>query len=190
MKNVRFFAKLKSVMNKDNHKRELDYLSDDGHPWEIKAETSEPVSMLVSNPTKVITWGELIFGQTLPWYFSVIVWPMFILLLAEIGLRVMQVKYLDFWPSSSFTWAINILRIGLFIYLVVYAHKQFKATAKQIMAAAVLGGLLVGIVLAVFQLFWYLGELWVFFNLIGQPLLLAAEGLLISWLISKSFYKI
>lgn len=177
-------------MDNQNHKRRLNYSSDDGHPWEIKTEVSEPVAVPVSNPAKFNNWGELIFGQTLPWYFSIIVWPMFILILVEIGLRVMQTRYLDFWPENIFTWIINLLRISLFVYLVISAHKQFKATSKQIMAAAVLGGLLVGMVLAIFQLFWYLGELWVFFNLIGQPLLLAAEGLLISWLITKSFYKI
>jgi len=113
---------------------------------------------------------------------------MFILLVAEIGLRVMHTRYFPTASSQLMEWLIGGIRLGVFSYLTISGIKQFLAFKRQILAAAVLSGLLAGIILAIFQLFWYF-ELWVIFNLLGQPLLLAFEGLIVSWLICLFFGK-
>lgn len=175
------------TMGSNHHKRNIQYSSDEGFPWEADAknawEVNEPP---LSEDKPANNFGELIFGKTLKWYTEMIVWPMFILLILEIGIRVIQSKYLETLNPEIFNWTINAIRLILFISLALSAVRQFGADKKQAMLGAVLGGLLVGVILAVFQLFWYL-ELWAVFNLIGQPLLLAAEGLLVSWLFLTLF---
>ena len=169
-------------MQSANHKREISYSADNGHPWEedahmgrtLEAERSEAKQEFVQP-------GEFICGKTPNWYFKVMAWPMFILLLLEIGLRVMQTRYFYDAPPEIFEWLITLARIALFVYLAVLAVRQFKATKPQLLAVAVIGALFAGVILAVFQLFWYF-KLWTIFNLLGQPLLMAAEGLVISWL--------
>lgn len=177
-------------MSQEIHKREIKYSEDSGQPWEedVKEESSA-VYQLTPKVKKSNNFGELLFGKSLHWYKEVAVWPMFILLLAEIGLRVLQRRYFKEAPEAIFSDSINLLQLALFAYLAVSALKQFKATLRQTLAAAVIGGLVTGVILAIFQLFWYFEELWTFFNLVGQPLLLAAEGLIISWLIIKLFFK-
>jgi hypothetical protein len=176
-------------MSQEIHKREIKYSGDSGQPWEegVKAD-AQGVYQVTPKVKNSNNFGELLFGKSLNWYKEVAVWPMFILLVLEISLRVIQRKYFETAPEEIFSNLINLLRIVLFAYLAVSATRQFKARRTQTLTAAVLGGLAVGVILAVFQLFWY-WELWTFFNLVGQPLLLAMEGLVISWLIIKLFFK-
>ena len=174
-------------MSQSEHKRDLQYSTDYGHPWEADAKTRlEPNIQAEKNPLD--NFGEFVFGKGLKWYKEVAAWPMFILLLVEIGSRVMQTKYFITVEPEVFTGLINFSRISAFVYLTVSGFKRFLATKKQILTASVLGGLVAGVILALFQLFWY-RQLWAFFNLIGQPLLLAAEGLVISWLTWQLFFK-
>ena len=173
----------------ETHKRDIKYSSDNGHPWEegSKVDLAETVSRPMQ-PQPDYNLGEKIYGRSLVWYKNAAVWPMFILLFLEISLRVVQTKFLPLVPDAIFSQSLNILRPVIFIYLTVSAIKTFQATAKQAMAAAVLGGVATGLLLAIFQLLWYF-ELWTVFNLIGQPLLLAAEGLMVSWLVAGIFFK-
>ena len=180
-------------MPESQHKRPLKYSSDSGHPWEkVSSEEEKKVyessaKILEERKTKRLNnTGEFLYGKSLKWYKEIALWPMFILLVVEIGIRVVQSKYFYLSPAEVFNWLINIVRVIIFIYLSIVAIRQFKASKQQTITAAVSGGLLVGFLLAIFQLFWYF-ELWAFFNLIGQPLLLAVEGAIVSWLI-YSFY--
>ncbi len=170
------------------HKREIKYSSDNGHPWEedAKEPLQAEVRQAAAEPLRGV--GEFICGRSLKWYQEVAVWPMFILLVAEISLRVMQSRYFLSWPEQIFSGLISLVRVASFVYLTVTAFKNYQATRRQALTAAVLGGLVAGVLLAVFQLLWYF-ELWTFFNLIGQPLLLAAAGLVISWIIARLFFK-
>jgi len=170
-----------------NHKRDIKYSGDNGYPWEAGSNVNFESKKPVDQP-EVTNFGELIYGQPLKWYSDIASWPMFIILVIEIGLRVMQTKYYGSTNPLVFNTIIDAVRLAMFIYLSLIAVKQFKATKKQVYTSAVLGGLVAGFILAIFQLFWYF-ELWTFFNLIGQPLLLAAEGLVISWLIVKIFFR-
>jgi len=169
-------------MQDANHKRDISYSADLGRPWEEGAKMGKSLESEKSeSKQEFIQPGEFIYDQTLNWYFKVISWPMFILLLLEIGLRVMQTEYFYDAPLAIFEWLITLARICLFVYLAVLALRQFKATKPQLLAAAIIGALFTGVILAVFQLFWYF-KLWTIFNLLGQPLLMAAEALIISWL--------
>ena len=169
------------------HKRDLQYSTDYGHPWELDAKT-ELQPNVQADRNYLDGFGEFVFGKGLKWYQEVAAWPMFILLLAEIGLRVMQTKYFPTINPELAGGLVNFTRIAIFVYLTASGVKRYWATKKQILAAAVLAGLVTGMILALFQLFWYF-ELWTFFNLIGQPLLLAAEGLIISWLTYRLFFE-
>lgn len=180
---------MEEKMSSEIHKRPLKYESDDGHPWESGA--LEEKEKIYESSTKILQKrkmrqleeaGEFLYGKSLKWYKEVALWPMFILLVVEVGVRVMQTKYFFLWSPQIFNWIITIARVILFTYLAVTAVKQFKADKMQTISAAIIGGVVVGFILAIFQLFWYF-ELWTFFNLIGQPLLLAAEGTIISWLV-------
>ncbi|MDP2586387.1 MAG: hypothetical protein Q8P32_01285 [Candidatus Komeilibacteria bacterium] len=173
-------------MTQQTHKRDLQYSTDYGHPWEADAKTV-PEPNIQPEKNYLDGFGELVFGKSLRWYKEVAAWPMFILLLLEIGLRVMQTKYFITIEPEIFTSLINFSRLSAFVYLTVSGVKRYLANKKQILTAAVLGGLLAGVILGLFQLFWY-RDLWTVFNLIGQPLLLAAEGLVISWLVYRLFF--
>ncbi len=181
------FCYNEAVMTNSQHKRDLQYSTDYGHPWELDAKT-ELKPNVQEDKEYLDGFGEFVFGKGLKWYKEVAAWPMFILLLVEIGLRVMQTKYFVTINPDIFTGLINFTRLAVFVYLAVSGVKRYWANKKQILTASVLGGLVAGIILALFQLFWYF-ELWTFFNLIGQPLLLAAEGLVISWLVWQLFFK-
>lgn len=174
------------------HKRELNYSND--FPWEQNQNNLKEETKLKERPTakkeKVMPngFGEVLYGRSLSWYKEVALWPMFILLIIELGVRVVQTKYLSFWNEEIFSYLIYLSRLILFSYLGISAIKQYKAVKIQAITAAALGGLIAGFLLAVFQLFWYF-ELWTFFNIIGQPLLMAAMGVVITWLVSTLFYK-
>ena len=173
----------------EKHKRPLKYEPDNSYPWESGAleekekihESSDKV-LAKRKLEKLEEAAEFVYGKSLKWYKEVALWPMFILLVVELGVRVMQTKYFFLWPAHVFNWIITIARVALFIYLAVIAVRQFKADKMQTVTAAMIGGAVVGFIVAIFQLFWYF-ELWTFFNLIGQPLLLAAIGAIISWLV-------
>lgn len=177
------------------HKREISYSSDNGHPWESGILADEKI---YESSTEVLEKrqerqleeaGNFLYGKSLRWYQAVAAWPMFILLVSEISIRVMQTKYLYLWQPQFFSWLIAVTRLSLFVYLAVIAIKQFRASKLQTIASAMLGGAVIGFLLAIFQLFWYL-KLWTFFNLVGQPLLLAAEGAIISWLVYSLLTKV
>lgn len=177
------------------HKRDINYSSNDGHPWESGVLADEKIyesstAVLEKRQERQLEeTGNFLYGKSLRWYQAVVAWPMFILLVSEIGIRVMQTKYLSLWPPQLFSWLIVAARLSLFVYLAVMAARQFKASKLQTIASAMLGGALVGFLLAVFELFWYF-KLWTFFNLIGQPLLFVAEGALISWLAYSLLTKV
>ena len=170
------------------HKRDIRYSSDDGHPWEEESKTGPEAYLATKVEKKVNIPGEFVYAKPLKWYFDVLTWPMFILLLAEVGIRVMQTRYMVNIAPEIFEYVISLARVFLLAYLAVLAIKQYQADKKQALAVTAFGGILVGLVLAVFQLFWYF-ELWTFFNLLGQPLLLGAEGLVIAWLATFIFKK-
>jgi len=180
---------------KEPHKRRLLYESDAGHPWESRSNAnmekiyeSSTAFLEKRKAKKLEENGEFLYGKSLNWYKEVALWPMFILLLVELGVRVIQTKYLYLWPPPVFSWVITAGRIALFSYLATVGVKRFKANKIQLTAAAIIGGGILGLLLAIFQLFWYF-ELWTFFNLIGQPLLLAAEGAVICWFIYSLFFN-
>ncbi len=164
------------------HKREIKYSSDDGHPWEEENKDDKGVYASAKPKVEVSVPGEFLYDKPLKWYFEVVVWPMFILVILEIGIRVMQTKYFLNIKPEIFEWLINFVRAFLLSYLSAMAIKKFFGNKKQILTVGVIGGLIAGIILAVFQLFWYF-ELWTFFNLLGLPLMLALEGLVIGWLV-------
>lgn len=180
---------------KEPHKRRLLYESDAGNPWESqpsevtdKIYESSAILLEKRKIKKMEEGSEFLYGKSLNWYKEVALWPMFILLLIELGIRVIQTKYLYLWPPPTFNWVITIARIVLFSYLATVGIRRFKANKIQLVSAAILGGGVLGFLLAIFQLFWYF-ELWTFFNLIGQPLLLAAEGAIICWFIYSLFFN-
>ena len=94
----------------ENHKREIKYSSDDGHPWEeqdpeesMKEHQSSTKILEKRAMQKVETVGQFIYGQSLTWYKEIAIWPMLVLLVIELGTRVMQTNYLYLWPSKIFT---------------------------------------------------------------------------------------
>lgn len=174
------------------HKRDLSY--DNEFPWqqqgnimeeELSAKTagSRPTDKKLPNG-----FGEILLSRTFGWYREVALWPMFILLLFELGIRVIQVKYLYLWDENIFTGIIFACRLVIFASLGITAIKNYQATKPQAMLAAALGGLVAGFLLAIFQLFWYL-ELWAIFNLIGQPLLMMVNGVIIVWFVGLFIKK-
>ena len=166
------------------HKRDLKYSND--FPWQEKdnfdQEEAEIKAQDSATKTKINGLGELIHGWSLKWYKDVALWPMFILLIIELGAQVIQTKYLPLLNEEIFNYIIIGARVILFGYLAIVAVKQFKATKIQAIIAAVIGGFVAGFILAVFQLFWYF-ELWTFFNIIGQPLLMALYGIAVVWVV-------
>ena len=180
-------AKLK---NQPAHKRAIDYGPAEEFPWQVDAEQSRSLYESSSGDQKInrnnfseSKNSEALFTKPMRWYWEIALWPMFILLVLEIGLRVMQTKYLYLWSEEIFGLATFGLRFVLFAYLAITAIKKFKADKKQLYTAVILAGIITGCVLAVFQLFWYF-ELWTIFNLIGQPLLFALIGLVVAWILS------
>jgi len=177
-----------SFMTLLEHKRELNYSND--FPWQQNQGNLKEEAVKATKKQKAMPngFGEVLYGRSLTWYKDVALWPMFILLIIELGARVIQTKYLPLWNEEIFSYVIYFSRLVLFSYLGIFAIKQYKASKTQAIIAATLGGLIAGFLLAVFQLFWYF-ELWTFFNIIGQPLLMAAMGVVITWLVSTIFYK-
>ncbi|MBU1130792.1 hypothetical protein KJ840_01530 [Patescibacteria group bacterium] len=179
-------------MLSNQHKRDIKYSND--FPWEeqddsIKEEMERKAqSREQKNSAKISGFGEVFYGRDLKWYKEVALWPMFILLIIELGVRVMQTKYFYLWNEQIFDYLVMAARIILFIYLAITAIKNYKATKMQMVFAGAMGGLVTGCVLAVFQLFWYF-QLWTFFNLIGGPLLMALIGAVITWLVYILFAK-
>ncbi|MBU1037184.1 hypothetical protein KKF32_04080 [Patescibacteria group bacterium] len=180
--------KTKKTQDQAIHKRPIKYLSDNNFPWEEEQSAKEvglhesSVKILEKREeSKLEHIDEHIFGKDLKWYKEIILWPMFILLVIEVGLRVVQAKYLYLWPTTVFSWTIFLVRAAIFIYLAAVAIKRFKADKSQVITAAIIGGIITGFLLAIFRLFWYI-KLWTPFNLIGQTLLFAVTGAIISWL--------
>jgi len=178
-------------MLEGKHKRDLKYSL--GFPWEETDEALKEELSLKKEPkqktrSQAGAWGEFIYGRDLKWYKEVILWPMFLLLIIELGVRVLQTKYLYLWNEQIFSYLIYGARVILFGYLAVAAVKLYRADKAQVLFAAALGGLLTGFVLAIFQFFWYL-ELWTFFNLVGQPLLMMFMGVAIAWLVVNLLIK-
>ena len=167
-----------------DHKRDLKYSND--FPWQEKDNSDqEEIEIKAQDSTskiKTTGLGELIQGRSLKWYKDVALWPMFILLIIELGVRVIQTRYLPLWNEEIIDYIIIGIRVILFGYLAVVAVKQFKATKIQAVIAAAIGGFVTGFILAIFQLFWYF-ELWTFFNLIGQPLVMALYGMVVVWIV-------
>lgn len=180
-------------MPSSDHKREIQYTND--FPWQQKEDfASEELALKErsKNEQKEVILaddlGDALYGRSLKWYKEAALWPMFILLIVELGARVMQTKYFPLWNEEIFSYIIYLSRVAIFCYLGISVVKQYKGTKQQAIAAAVLGGLITGFLLAVFQLFWYF-ELWTFFNIIGQPLLMAAMGLVTVWLATSIFFN-
>ena len=173
----------------EEHKRPIKYSLDNEESWENnKWEEDEKLSESSSRAVEkkkskeLETAGEFLYGKSLKWYKEVLSWPMFILLFLEISIRVLETKYFYLWSDNFFFWLIEIIRAIILIYLSVMVIKQFKVNKAQLFTTVILGGVVTGFILAIFQLFWYF-KLWAFLSLIGLPLWLAFEGLVISYLI-------
>ena len=171
------------------NKRDIKYSLDNGEPWHKNDEAED--SMLYESSSSAVdskkakdieTAGEFLYGKSLKWYKSVLIWPMFILLFIEISIRVLEAKFFILWSDNLFFWLIELVRVIIFIYLSITVLKQYKLEKSQLFTTVILGGAITGFLLAIFQLFWYF-KLWTFFSLIGLPLQLAFEGLIISYLI-------
>jgi hypothetical protein len=174
-------------MSENQHKRDIQYSSGLGQPWEEDDDLTEEIEarekfkqdrQAQTAPGNI---AETFYGRKLDWYKEVVVWPMFILLVVEIGIRVLDRNYLNLLNKEILDYFIYVVRIILFAYLAISAVKKYQASQAQVIFAAVLGGVVTGFLLAVFQLFWYF-ELWTIFNIIGQPLLMAVMGVVIAWL--------
>jgi hypothetical protein len=176
------------------HKRSLKYLSDSGFPWE-KNETDAKNSALYHSSTQMLEkrkenhlehFSEFIYGRSLRWYRSLILWPIVFLLIGELCLRIFQSRL--WWSSGYINLVISVFRVFVFIFLALYAAKQFKATKNQTIFASALSGVIVGFTLAILQLFWY-PELRNYVNLLVEPLLFMVIALASGWLISDLLNK-
>src|SRR3989339_1800871 len=133
--------------NQPIHKRSIEYGSGEAFPWQVDAEQSRGLyessaGEKQKSPSNFSEdrVAEALFAKPMRWYWEIALWPMFILLVLEISLRVMQTKYLYLWSEEIFGWATFGLRFILFAYLAITAIKKFKADKKQLYTAVILAG--------------------------------------------------
>lgn len=166
--------------NLDNHQpKKITYQTDSGYPWEKSAgeislaDKDENVQGVVINRVN---------GQDLNWYSKIFGLPVFILIILTILLEVSYRRYFPLWPEAIIPWIFLGLRWLIFIIVPLIAFLKFKASCYQCLVSSISAAFIGGVIISLFQLFWY-GELWTIFNLIGLPLLMIFESVIIALII-------
>ena len=172
--------------NQEKKKTEaVSYQTDSGYPWE------KSPTILATNKKKeeeIKDQVDKVFGQDLKWYAKIFGWPVIILIVAEIFLTVNVKRYLPLLAEEK-VWEISLfLQWLVFAFMAIYALKRAKATFPQLIVSCLSGAFIAGIILSIFQLFWYSG-LWTIFNIIGLPLLMIFESCIIAVII-YGFFKL
>lgn len=163
----------------DKQNKNLSYQSDLGFPWEKSAgeislaDKDENVQGVVINRVN---------GQDLSWYSKIFGWPVFILIILTILLEVSYRRYFPLWPEEIISWIFLGLRWLVFIIIPLIAFLKFKSSCYQCLVSSISAAFIGGVIISLFQLFWY-GELWTIFNLIGLPLLMIFESVIIALII-------
>lgn len=179
------------MTNVNNHQKEkkglplarpedekISYQSDNGYPWEKSSTVTQD-----ENEQSVINQTDKVFGQDFRWYLKVFGWPIVILIIAEISLEVGVRRYFPLFPEERL-WEISlIIRWLTFVFIAIYALKKVRVTFPQLIVSCLSGAFIAGITISLFQLFWYSG-LWTIFNIIGLPLLIIFESLIIAVIIN------
>ncbi|MFH1226106.1 MAG: hypothetical protein V1684_02405 [bacterium] len=115
--------------------------------------------------------------------------PIVIIVLAEIILIILTERYWQevyWWLDYQLYFFIGIDVLAGFWagYLLSRSVKNRINLAQPAYTAGALAGLLAGLLLAIFKIFWY-HKFWTFFNLISEPLMLGFLGaVLVRWSVS------
>lgn len=107
-------------------------------------------------------------GQPLSFYWRSARWPALAASVVEIILAIAG-------QPSAYLWGVNL---AVFIGLPLWLKSKQKLMFGRVLALNVLTGLLIGLIVAAFRLVWE-RKLYLIFNLITEPLVTAAGGLLI-----------
>jgi len=111
-------------------------------------------------------------GKDFNYYLGIIVLPVIVVVIAEIILNIFAVPVYFFW----------LIDIVSFIYVGWAVYWKRKDSFREAGTAAVMMGVLIGLLMAVFRLI-YFHKLYLIFNLIAEPIRSGLLGLLVVWLI-------
>jgi hypothetical protein len=156
------------------------YQTDYGYAWEKPS--TDPSTIRQEASVKM----EKIYGQDLRWYFKIFGWPS---LLIVIGVVALEFICRRLFPeiSADIIFIMDTAVSSLIIsFIAILAILKFKANLTQTILSCLAAALITGVLISIFELFWY-GSLWTVFNLIGLPILWAVISFIVSWVIFKFF---
>lgn len=162
----------------DKENKNLSYQSDLGYPWE---KSSEDISV-EDKIKRVVEQTDKIYGQDLSWYLKIFGWSTFGLIILKILLEICYRRYFPLWPEGKIEWISTGLYCFIFLFSSLIAFLKFKANYYQALISNISGALISGIIISFFLLFWS-GGLWTVFNLIGLPLIMIFESVILLTLV-------
>ena len=168
----------------DKQNKNLSYQSDLGYPWE---KSSENISV-EDKKKRMVDQTDKIYGHDLNWYLKIFGWPTFSLIVFKIILEVCYRRYFPLLPEETISWIFLGLRWLTFLIIPLIAFLKFKTIYYQALISNFSAAFIAGVIISLFLLFWY-GELWTIFNLIGLPLLMIFESVIIATIV-YGFIKI
>lgn len=169
------FLFIKMALSEDNQNKKtsgLSYDSDAGYPWE-KNEKAE----MTKGPNERMISTDQAYGHDLNWYLKIFGWPVFAFVVLTILLEYLFRRYFLLLPEASSDWIFFLLRSLMYLTISVTAFFKYKSSLAQAMVSCLSGAFIAGIIISIFQLFWY-SSWWTFINLISLPLLMVFEGLI------------
>ena len=115
---------------------------------------------------------QFVGGKNFDYYLGVIILPIIVVVVAEIFLIIYE-------ASIYFFWIINIIS---FVYIAWAIYLRRKDSFTEAGTAAVMMGVIIGFLVAVFKLI-YFHKVYLIFNLIAEPVRTGLLGLVIVWLV-------
>lgn len=139
-------------------------------------------AQVIERIKKSVSQTDKIYGQDLSWYLKIFGWPTFGLIILKILLEICYRRYFPLWPEGKIEWISTGLYCFIFLLIPPIAFLKFKANYYQALISNISGALISGIIISFFLLFWS-GGLWMVFNLIGLPLLMIFESVILLTLV-------
>lgn len=166
-------------MTELNNYQDKRYQTDSGYPWE---KSSAGRSIINKNKEVQEEASQRVYGHDLSWYGKIFGWGVFILIISIIFWEVSYRRYFPLWPAATISWIFLGLRWLIFLIISLRAFLKFKTNLSQCLISNISAAFISGVIISLFQLFWY-GELWTVFNLIGLPLLMIFESVIIATIV-------
>jgi len=126
--------------------------------------------------------STIIEGHDFFWYAKIFLWPSVIIIIGEILLEISIRQQLLSLSETTLFFVFLLLSLGGFVAIVLLSFLKFKTNLNQAIIVSLSGAVFTGIIISFFQLIWY-RALWTIFNLIGLPLLMILESLIIVLLV-------